>query len=181
MVSTFERFFREPLVLVGVIVVTFILNHVIPLEFNQYGIRPRSLSGLTGVPLSPFLHGNIKHLFNNIVPLFVLASFVRSLGKQAFIFNTAGLILLSGLLTWTISSSGVVIGASGLVFAYWSYLISIAIRRKTLLTALLAIITIILYGGLIYSLASLQPGISWAGHFSGVVAGLTLGLCWRKR
>jgi len=104
MVSTFERFFREPLVLVGVIVVAFILNHVIPLEFNQYGIRPRSLSGLTGVPLSPFLHGNIKHLFNNIVPLFVLASFVRSLGKQAFIFNTAGLILLSGLLTWTISS-----------------------------------------------------------------------------
>ncbi len=36
------------------------------------GVRPRSLGGLIGVPLMPFLHSGIGHLLSNTVPLVVL-------------------------------------------------------------------------------------------------------------
>ncbi|RZJ56334.1 MAG: rhomboid family intramembrane serine protease, partial [Flavobacterium sp.] len=39
---------------------------------NDYGIFPRTLSGLRGIIFSPFLHGDIEHLYNNSIPIFLL-------------------------------------------------------------------------------------------------------------
>jgi len=175
MIENIKTFVTEPLVLVGVIVVAYLVDFIIPIDFNNYGIYPRSLFGLFGIPLSPFLHGGFTHLFSNIVPLFVLGVLVRTYGKRFFLNSTILLILLSGLLTWLLSSSPVV-GASGLVFAFWTYLITSAIKRQTLRTVIIAAVTLLLYGGLIFGLASFREGVSWAGHFSGAVAGVILGL-----
>ena len=41
-------------------------------NFNYFGIFPRTLKGLRGVLFSPFIHGDIKHLYHNSIPLFVL-------------------------------------------------------------------------------------------------------------
>ena len=173
MINNIKQFIAEPLWLVGIVAVAYLVDFIIPIDFNRYGIHPRSFMGLFGIPLSPFLHGGFGHLFSNIVPLFILGILVRSHGRSLFIASTVALIGLSGFLTWLLSSA-VVVGASGLVFAYWTYLITTAIRQRTMRTIVIAAITLLMYGGLIFGLASFREGVSWAGHFSGAVAGVVL-------
>ena len=71
-------------------------------DFGDYGILPRSWSGLRGILLSPFLHGDIKHLYNNSIPLLFLIAllryFYREVSLQVLVFG----ILVSGLGTWII-------------------------------------------------------------------------------
>ena len=42
------------------------------ISFAAFGIEPRTLVGLRGVILSPFLHGDLSHLFSNSFPVIVL-------------------------------------------------------------------------------------------------------------
>ena len=64
-------------------------------NFNSYGIYPRSLSGLRGIIFSPFIHGDIKHLYHNSAPLFVLLFsllyFYRSIAWKVFILEPCAL------------------------------------------------------------------------------------------
>jgi len=173
MIKHFKQFITEPMWLAGIVVVAYLLDFIIPIDFNRYGIHPRSFWGLFGIPLSPFLHGGFGHLFSNLFPLFVLAVLLRTHGKNLFLKATTALIGISGFLTWLLSSA-VVVGASGLVFAYWTFLITTAIRQRTIKTIVIAGVTLLLYGGLIFGLASFREGVSWAGHFSGAVAGVIL-------
>jgi len=171
-----KKFIAAPLLFVAIIAVAFFINLIIPIDFNQYGLRPRSLGGLLGIPTVVFLHGDLSHLFNNSIPLLMLGILLRSYGLKHFINITVALILLSGFLTWIISTSDLIVGASGLVFAYFSYLIAKAVKDKTPITILIAGVVILTYGGLLFSLGHVQEGISWAGHFCGFVSGIVLAL-----
>lgn len=158
----------------------FALELILPGNFAWLGIRPRSILGLIGVFSSPFLHANLGHLLSNIVPILIMGSFVSALDPSKFATRTGALILLSGALTWLVSSSGIVIGASGLVFAYWSFLITNGFLRKQVKDVVIALITFIIYGAMIFALFKFQYGISWAGHFSGAVAGIVYAFVQRR-
>jgi len=169
-----KKFIATPFVFVATIVGAYLLNLVVPIDFHSFGIRPRSIDGLIGIPLVVFLHGSFSHLLNNSVPLFILGMLLRSYGRGYFANVTIGLILLSGLLTWIFSPSGLLIGASGLVFAYFSFLICKAMRDKTAVTFLIAGVVILTYGGLLFSLGHFQAGVSWTGHLCGFASGIIL-------
>ena len=176
-----KKFIAAPLIFIAVIVVAYLLNVITPFDLNQYGIRPRSISGLFGIPLVVFLHGDFGHLFNNSVPLLILGMLLRSYGLNYFIKTTISLTLLSGLLTWIFSPSDLLVGASGLVFAYFSYLITKAMINKTAFTILIAAVVILVYGGLIFSLGHFQEGVSWTGHICGFASGIILALYGPKK
>jgi len=176
-----KKFIAAPLIFIAVIVVAYLLNVITPFDLNQYGIRPRSISGLFGIPLVVFLHGDFGHLFNNSIPLLVLGMLLRSYGLDYFLKTTVSLILLSGFLTWVFSPSDLLVGASGLVFAYFSYLITKAIKDKTPLTILIAGVVIFSYGGLLFSLGHFQSGVSWTGHICGFASGIILALYRSKK
>ena len=119
----------QSLIIIGLIWLAFILNHVFMLNWNDFGVRPRELSGLVGIFTLPFLHADYEHLFSNSLPLFFLL-----FGLFYFFRNKAFLILLmhyliSGILTWVIASSGVHIGASGMVYAQAFFLVTISILK----------------------------------------------------
>jgi len=166
-----KNIIRLPLFLVGIIITVFVVEAILPGSFSWLGIRPRSLFGLVGILTSPFLHGSITHLLANALPLLVMGCFVSALSPSLFLYRTFMLVVLSGSLTWLISSSGIVIGASGLVFAYWSFLITNGFLQKRVKDVFIALITFIVYGALIFGLFRFEQGVSWAGHFSGAVAG----------
>ena len=42
--------------------------------FDRWGIRPRTINRLPGVPLAPFLHSGFGHLFANTIPFLVLGA-----------------------------------------------------------------------------------------------------------
>ena len=70
-----RRFFlaiAQTLIVIGLLWLVFIANQVFMLNLNDYGLRPRELSGLAGIFTLPFLHADYEHLFSNTLPLFFL-------------------------------------------------------------------------------------------------------------
>ena len=61
-------------------------------NFNKYGIFPRSFKGLRGIFLSPFIHSDVSHLFNNSAPLFALMAslfyFYKDLAFKILLIGT---------------------------------------------------------------------------------------------
>ena len=63
-----------PLLFLLAIVVVFWIESRFNINLNYLGIYPRKIEGLRGILFSPFIHGDVKHLFNNAIPLLVLTS-----------------------------------------------------------------------------------------------------------
>ncbi|MCJ8313675.1 MAG: rhomboid family intramembrane serine protease [Saccharospirillaceae bacterium] len=167
---------------VAVIWLVFIVNFIVPFfDFNDLGIKPRTVSGLLGVFASVFLHGGLGHILANTFGLLICGGILRlSYSKSQLLIIIILGTLVSGLLTWLISSPAIVIGASGLVFCFISMLLANAFFKPSILTWAQALLCLFFYSGALLSLLVVQQGISWAGHFSGVVAGVLLSLLFNK-
>lgn len=140
---------------------------------NDYGILPRTLTGLRGIVLSPFLHGSLEHLYNNSIPLFVLIAALRYFyRKQALQVIVYG-VLLSGFITWLIGRESYHIGASGLIYVLVSFMFFKGIQTGYFRLVALSLTIIVLYGGMIwYVFPDVEQGISWEGHLGGLISGL---------
>ena len=135
------------------------------LNFTRAGIFPRSFSGLKGVFLSPFIHSDTNHLFNNSIPLFVLVSlliyFYRSVYLKVLVLGG----FLSGLLTWVIAREAYHIGASGIVYLLFSFIFFSGIIKKQFQLVAVSLIVIFLYGSMIWYVFPIKDGVSWEGHY----------------
>jgi len=169
-----RNIFVGPFMLVVSISLVGLMQILSPIDLRGFGLQPRNIFGAIGVLTMPFLHGNLAHFLGNIGPLAVLALMVSASQRSRFYLITHCLILVSGLFTWLLGSSGIVIGASGLIFAYWGFLIAAALHRKDLKSIFFAAITILIYGSLVLSLTEIRQGVSYAAHFSGLVSGVWL-------
>lgn len=150
-------------------------------NFNKYGVLPRTLSGLKGILFSPFIHGDIKHLYHNSVPLFVLffclLYFYRSISFKVFVYGT----LLTGLLTWMIARKSYHIGASGIVYLLFSFIFFSGIIRRNFRLVAVSLMIIFLYGSMVWYLLPVKESISWEGHVSGFSVGLVFAFLYRTR
>ncbi len=148
---------------------------------KAYGIRPQKLEGLLGIFTSPFLHGDINHLYNNSIPLFVLSLalfyFYKKIAWKVILYG----ILLSGFLTWLIGSSGNHIGASGLIYVLVSFIFFKGIFAKHYRLIALSLIVIFLYGSMIWYVFPIKNGMSWEGHLGGLITGFVFALIFRKQ
>ena len=57
------------LTFVGIIWAVYFIDFLVPGKFADWCLVPRTLWGLVGIPLAPFLHANFGHLFGNTIPL----------------------------------------------------------------------------------------------------------------
>ncbi len=139
---------------------------------NVYGIRPRTVAGLQGILFAPMLHSSFAHLMANTVPLLVLGWFVLLRGTRTFASVTIITILVSGLGTWLIApANSVHIGASGLIFGYFGFLVLSGYFERSFTSILWALLVFFLYGGLLWGVLPQGNGISWQGHLFGFVGG----------
>jgi membrane associated rhomboid family serine protease len=139
---------------------------------DQWGIRPRQVEGLWGVLFAPFLHAGFGHVATNTLPFLVLGWFVLLQGLRPFIFVTLTVMLVSGLGTWLVAPANTLhIGASGLIFGYFGFLLLRGYFERSAPALLLSILVAMLYGGLIWGVLPQGPGISWQGHLFGFVGG----------
>jgi membrane associated rhomboid family serine protease len=158
--------------LVALLWVIQLVNQAMSLRLSEWGIRPRTAGGLPGILFAPFLHGGINHLILNTVPLLVLGSLVILRGTAAFLSASCVIIVLGGAGVWICGRPSVHIGASSLVFGYFGYLLARGWYGRDFLSILLAILTVVLYGGLLFGILPLKTHISWEGHLFGLLAGL---------
>lgn len=144
------------------------------LPLRQYGLVPRNVTGLRGVVLMPFLHGGLPHLLNNSLPFLILGGMLMLRGTRVFVQVSLGCVLLGGLGTWVIGADGVHVGASGLIFGWFGFLLLRGLFERSLIAIVLALTVGLLYGGLLWGVLPLEEGVSWEGHLCGFAAGALL-------
>lgn len=153
----------------GVHFVDFILP---PIDLKAYGLRPRSIGGLIGIPLMPFLHGSWGHLISNTIPLAILLLLLAGSRANSMMI-VIGLVLGGGSLLWLFGRSNTHVGASGLVYGLIAYLVASGFLERRVVPLLVAILVLFLYGGTMLGgvLPSMDSHISWEGHLMGAIAG----------
>lgn len=176
--TTFIRqsaFYLKPwLEVIGVIWCINILNWVCGSRLNYYfGIYPRNVFGLIGIPFSPFLHQNFTHLFFNTIPLFVLGlALLSSEGTLNFCWITLVIVILGGLGVWLVARKAMHIGASGLISGYFGFILISAYTAPTFITILLAVMAAYYFSGIFLGLFPGKKTISWESHLFGFLAGV---------
>jgi membrane associated rhomboid family serine protease len=139
---------------------------------NIYGIRPRSITGLFGILFAPFLHGSLGHVAANTIPFLTLGWLIMLRETSDFFVVTIITMLVSGLGVWlTAPAYSIHIGASGVIFGYFGFLLLRGYFERSFAAILFSLIVGLLYGGLIWGVLPLQYGISWQGHLFGFIGG----------
>ena len=99
------------------------LEQAFALDFRNFGILPRTLSGTVGIITAPLVHGDIYHLISNTFPLIILGIgvfyFYRSIAFEVIFL----IYVLTGIWVWVIAREAYHIGASGLVYGLLSLLL----------------------------------------------------------
>ena len=149
-----------------------LVNLVLGHRLNILGIFPRTVAGLPGIVLSPFLHLGIGHVLLNTIPFVILGWLVILHGNRVFLEVSVVIILVSGAGIWLLGRSGYHVGASGLIFGYFGFLVGRGWYERSVSSILIAVVTIVLYGGMLWGLLPLRNGVSWEAHLFGLLAGI---------
>ena len=145
------------------------------------GIVPREVEGLDGVLFAPLLHADAGHLFSNTLPLLVLGFLAFLEGARRFAVAVGASWLASGLGVW-IFGGGVTIGASGLVFGLFAYLLVRGFYNRDWKQILLAGLLFLMYGSLLWGvLPQFGTNISWQAHLFGALGGVLAALILKRR
>lgn len=148
-------------------------------DFRGLGVVPREAMGLVGVLLAPLIHGSWGHVGSNAIALVVLGT----LSAYAYPRTTARAVpliwLLAGLGTWLIGRDSVHIGASGITHGLMAMIALLGVLRWEPRAIMVALVTFLLYGGMVWGVLPGEAGISWESHLSGAIAGLLAAIVWR--
>jgi membrane associated rhomboid family serine protease len=151
----------------------FFLEFVYGFSIAEWGIYPRTWLGLAGIFLAPMIHGSVVHLVSNTIPLLFLGSvlffFYSRIGGAVFFRG----YFWTNILVWLFGRPANHIGASGLVYALAFFLIFFGLFRRDLLSILISVLTLLLYGGVFYGVLPTDPRVSWESHLAGALVGIT--------
>ncbi|HBQ10038.1 MAG: rhomboid family intramembrane serine protease [Sandaracinaceae bacterium] len=156
---------------VALIWVLELLSWVIPID--ALGVRPRETVGLIGVLTHPFLHVGLGHVLSNSVAILLFGGLVV-LKEERDLYVTALLAaLVGGLGTWLIGRSGTNhIGASGVAFGLFGYLLTTGWFERKLGSIVLSVGVLLVWGSLLLGMSPLQTFVSWEGHLTGFAGGV---------
>ncbi|GII79760.1 rhomboid family intramembrane serine protease [Sphaerisporangium rufum] len=158
-----------------------IADYVLALGLDRYGIVSHDPQGLGGILFAPFLHAGFPHLMANTVPLAILGFLAALRGIGRFVLASFIIIVVSGVGIWLLSPPGLTVGASGLVFGYFGYVVTRGLFDRHPLDIVLGIGVAVLYYSLIWGVLPGQPGISWQGHLFGLIGGVLAAWTLRRR
>ena len=148
----------------------------------SYGILPRSLGHLGDIFTAPFLHFSWDHVEGNSGPLFVFGLLAAYRGVVKFLGVTLIVAITSGLAVWLFQgSTQLTVGASGLIFGYFGYVLARGLIDRNLIDALAAVVMALSYAYILTVAIPGTPGVSWIGHLGGLIGGLASGWVFRTR
>ncbi len=148
----------------------------------EYGIRSHDAGTIWHIFTAPFLHANLDHIMANSVPLAMLGFLAALRGLARFIVVSLVVIVASGLGVWYLSSPDTVtVGASGLIFGYFGYLLARGFVEHRAMDIVVAVIIGAFYGTMIFGALPGHPGISWQAHLFGLIGGIVAAWLTRSR
>jgi membrane associated rhomboid family serine protease len=174
------------LVLGGFVALLFaieLFNALMLRSLNRtFGLRPRSADGLLDIFTFPLLHANLNHLLSNSLPLIIFGFLVFLSGLRVFMTALAFSWLGSGLTVWLIGDGGITVGASGLVFGLFAFLLVRGFFNHSWRQILLAVVLFMGYGSILLGVLPFVAGyVSWQAHLGGAAGGVVAALLLRPR
>ncbi|MDP2424183.1 MAG: rhomboid family intramembrane serine protease [Bacteroidales bacterium] len=148
------------------------------LSLSEFGLAPKSLSGILGILTYPFLHKDLPHLTSNSIPMLVLGTALFYYYRQSGITIFLQMFFISGFWLWVVGAQGSIhIGASGLVYGLAAFHLATGVFKRNARQMAFAVLVVFLYGSLVWGIfPHLFPNrnISWEGHLMGMIAGVIL-------
>lgn len=180
------RFFaRYGLTLVFQILLVMFLVHVANEltggRLRVFGIYPRDWTSLSFIFTTPFIHGSWLHLINNAVGFLIFSSLCLVRGKRFYTQASFFIVIVGGILVWLVGRPAVHIGASGWIFGLWSLSITLAWFERSVVNILIAIVVVVLYGGMILGVLPSHQGVSFEAHAFGALAGVMAAAIYGRR
>src|SRR5271169_1367547 len=148
---------------------------------SSYGILPRNIGRLPEIFTAPFLHFSWDHIEGNSGPLFVFGLLAAYRGVTKFLGVTLLVAITSGLAVWLFQGNQLTVGASGLIFGYFGYVLSRGLIDRNLIDALAAVVMALSYAYILTVAIPGTPGVSWVGHLGGLIGGIAAGWIFRTR
>lgn len=172
-----------PIVVSLAMIISFLMEWGMNLDFHFAGVHPRSLSNLWGIFTLIFVHSGWSHLANNVISFVILASCLYFFYKQVATKVLFLSYIFSGLILWIIGRDNWHIGASGLVYSLAFFLFFSGIIRKHIPLIAISLIIAFVYGSMIWHIFpwELQDPISWEGHLAGGIVGFVLSIIYRNQ
>lgn len=150
-----------------------IVNWISGYSLNPvFGLIPRRIFGLDGILTMPLLHASFSHLITNTPPLLVMGTLLAATATRALIAVNAMVIVIGGGLVWCFGSPAIHIGASGLVFGWFGFLMARGLVDRSPVTLGATLVIGGFYGSLLWGVLPGQPGVSWEAHLFGALAGV---------
>ncbi|MFF4247511.1 rhomboid family intramembrane serine protease [Streptomyces sp. NPDC001822] len=150
-------------------------------SLDTYGVSPREPAELADVVPAAFLHGGWEHVASNSVPLLVLGFIAALGGIGRFAAVVLVVIVTSGLGVWlTAPQNTVTLGASGVVFGLFGYLLVRGFVDRRPLDIVVGVLIAAVYGSLLWGVLPTDSGISWQGHLFGLTGGVAAAFLFRR-
>jgi membrane associated rhomboid family serine protease len=143
---------------------------------GQLALVPRTTAGAMGIISAPFIHVGLAHLAANLPAFIVLGALVLRRGASGFPAVSISVALGQGVLLWLFGRKAAHVGMSGVIFGFFGYLVAVAWFTRTETDLLVAVLVVVLYGGILAGIAPARRGTSWDGHLLGLISGL--GTAW---
>jgi membrane associated rhomboid family serine protease len=174
-----------PLFIVVIMWSIFLMDRYYQLDLYEYGVKPRTLEGIKGIFLMPFIHGqsDFGHIINNSFPTLVLFAsliyFYREIAMYVILFLWIG----GGFLLWYFAENtgSYHIGMSGVIYGLFGFLLVSGFLRKFLPLQAIALFVAFVYGSLIWGVFPIKAGVSWEGHLAGILVGAVVAFAFRKK
>ena len=163
---------KSVLIFIACLWAIFFLESIFPIA--RFGIHPRQLDGLIGILTSPFIHENVQHLVANSIGILIFGVFCGLVEGRRMFEVVAGVILIGGSLTWLLARSANHIGASGLIFGLFGYLIFVGFFHRRWNFILASFVCLAAFGSMIFGVLPRSPSVSWEGHLFGFFAGFLM-------
>lgn len=172
--------FKWVLLLMALLAVLEVFNLLTQRSLTQFGNYPRLIQGLPGIALGPWVHGSLQHFFSNILPFGLFSFLLLQYGVKRYLWASGFIILSTGLLVWLFGRSAVHIGASGLIYGYFAFLLLAGFINGKPKLILISVTVGFFYGGLVFGILPSSPYISWESHLFGFISGLIAARIWAK-
>jgi membrane associated rhomboid family serine protease len=142
-------------------------------QLDQLGIHAREIDGMPEILTAPFLHAGWDHLMSNSLPFVVLGFLVLLSGLARWVVSSLIIIVISGMTAWLLTPvHTIILGASGLIFGWLTYLLARGLWSRRPAQVVIALLVLLVYGGLIWGLFPGNAGVSWQAHLGGAVGGV---------
>jgi membrane associated rhomboid family serine protease len=149
---------------------------------RDYAVVSGDVGTLPDVLVAPLLHWSWAHIESNSGPLFVFGFLAAYRGVVRFLGLTLLIALSSGLVVWFFERGNVAtVGASGLIFGYFGYVVVRGLFDRHLIDTLIGIVMGASFAYLLTVAVPGTPGVSWLGHLGGLLGGLVGAWLFRDR